>query len=113
MSNEKNGITRLGRVLESRSHKVAAFHSQDHDFLGTIVADGLKLDVSPAVIPHGSYLVCRSLCQPRENWTKVNSDVVTLPETLRPLQSGDRVLVVMTGNKESPEFVVVDIVEEG
>jgi hypothetical protein len=115
MNDEKNGITRLGRVLESRSHKVAAFHNQNHDFLGTIVSDGLKLDVYPAVIPHGSYLVCRSLCQPTDKWTVVasNSEPVKLPETLRPLQIGDRVLVVMTGSKESPEVVVVDIVEEG
>ena len=121
MNDEKNGITRLGRVLESRSHKVAAFHNQNHDFLGTIVSDGLKRSEErrvgkyPAVIPHGSYLVCRSLCQPTDKWTVVasNSEPVKLPETLRPLQIGDRVLVVMTGSKESPEVVVVDIVEEG
>lgn len=110
--NSKNGIARLSRALETRSHKIAVFHSKQQNFMGTIVADGLKLDVFPAVIPHGSYLVCRSLCQPESNWTEVqkDSESVKLPKSLRSLQVGDRVLVALA---DSSEFTVVDIVEEG
>jgi hypothetical protein len=110
MSSSNNGIARLNRAMEERSHKIAEHHSQQQSFMGTIVSDGLKLDVFPAVIPRGSYLVCRSLSQPTSNWTTVQSEPVKLPESLRPLQVGDRVLVALA---DEAEFVVVDIVEEG
>lgn len=112
MNSARNGIARLNRTLEARSHKIADFHSKQQNFMGTVVAEGLKLDVFPAVIPHGSYLICRSLCQPVSKWTSVeeNSETVKLPESLCPLQVGDRVLVALA---DGSEFVVVDIVEEG
>jgi hypothetical protein len=112
MNSARNGIARLNRTLEARSHKIANFHSKQQNFMGTIVADGLKLDVFPAVIPHGSYFICRSLCQPVSNWTTVegNLETVKLPKSLFPLQVGDRVLVALA---DGLEFAVVDIVEEG
>lgn len=86
------GINLLAQVISGRIAEQT--RGSDELELGTIRPDaGLLLDRFPVPIPKGSYLVGRRL---------------TEPETLSPLQAGDRVLVAWVNGGTDP--VIVDVV---
>ena len=117
---EKNGgMNRLARVLQRRMQDSVGANTSDALDLGVISGDmSLVADNFPIPIPAGSYLVCRSLTISSTNdelkKTEDASDghgahrhSIRVPEKLRSLQPGDRVLIGWI----SSEAVVIDILE--
>lgn len=103
------GINKLAGVLKNQM-KLESCRPLLLDF-GTISADfSLLTDTFPLSIPKGDYVVCRSLNAGMTNDCFAVIDTphfheVPVPEGIRSLQPGDRVLVAWVQN----EPVVVDI----
>lgn len=103
------GINKLACVLKNQM-KLESFRPPSLDF-GTIGADfSLLTDTFPLNIPKGDYAVCRCLHMGTVNDCFAVIDTphfheVPVPEGIRSLQPGDRVLVAWVRN----EPVVVDI----
>ncbi|WOC33486.1 MULTISPECIES: hypothetical protein [Caproicibacterium] len=111
-------VEKMCRTLRQQAHETGKFYSMNQVALGTITAGkSLQIDGFPFSIPVGNYYVCRTLCQSESQWTEVlpvdNSGWVKLPDKLKPLAVGDRVLVVMPSNGAGnpSDYIVVDVVE--
>ena len=118
------GTGRLAKVLCDRIKKENV-HPLYLDF-GEIMANGsLLTNTYPVSIPKGEYSICRQLTigETGEKLTKTKKDgqhphpgvgqggsehehIVVIPEKMRSIKAGDRVLVAWVEN----EAVVVDIV---
>ena len=114
-----NQVDRMCQMFRQQMHNTSQFYNMSQVALGTITAGkSLQVDGFPFSVPAGSYYVCRTLCQPISQWTEVlpvdNSGWVKLPDKLKPLAVGDRVLVAMTSNGAGnpAEYIIVDVVEE-
>ena len=112
-------VDKMCRAFRQQAHETGQFYNMSQVALGTITAGkSLQIDGVPFSVPVGSYYVCRTLCQPTSKWTEVlpvdDSEWVKLPDKLKPLAVGDRVLVTMTSNGAGnpAEYIVVDVVEE-
>lgn len=98
------GIAQLAKILDSRIG--AAGQNGQGLELGTILENySLKTDTFQHQIPQNSYHVCRSLTIGRLG-EPVCATGVQIPEKLRSLAPGDRVLVGWVGS----EPIVIDIV---
>lgn len=98
------GIAQLAKILDSRIGAVGQ-NGQVLE-LGTIQGNySLKTDTFQHPIPQSSYHVCRSLAIGRPG-EAICAAGVPIPEKLRSLAPGDRVLVAWVGS----EPVVIDIV---
>lgn len=102
-----SNIQRLGNTLASRMKKTANAAVKTTMELGTI-GSGLSLttDSLRSLIPKGQYMVALPLTGESETSTGGEGEQAALPETLRGIKPGDRVLVAWCGN----EPVVVSIV---
>lgn len=115
---KNSGFSELASVFDSRMRE----HSKQPYIveLGGITANKeLKTDSFPEPIPKNSYYIARSLTLGKkdETFTKTGTvgdhgeASVKIPEKMRTVKPGDRVLVVWAGpNHADP--VVVDIVLE-
>lgn len=108
MKEQNKGSYQLASVLSKQMKKQAEqpilveFGVIDDDY-------NLKTDTFSELIPKTDYFVCRSLImgESGERWIETEgNDVVPLPENLRKLKTGDRVLVFWIG----ADAVIVDIV---
>lgn len=88
-NNQSKGANKLAVVLQKRMKAVSKGGVSVSSELGTILAGNkLKLDSLPdAVLDDDDYLVCQTICE------------------TKPLEKGDRVLVIWTDDGET---VVVD-----
>ena len=95
-----NNMQRLGETLAARMKRTVSAGSQVAVELGTIGA-GLSLvtDSLRVPIPKGDYMI--ALGQSGASYITGNTDghTHTMPEALRGLQAGDRVLVAWCGNE--------------
>lgn len=112
-------VDKMCRMFRQQAHETGKFYNMSQVALGTITAGkSLQVDGFPFSVPAGSYYICRALCQPTSQWAEVlpvdNSEWVKLPDTLKPLTVGDRVLVAMTSNGAGnpAEYIVVDVIEK-
>lgn len=112
----QGGINKLAQALQGRMNQVMNGNKDTVCDLGTIQSDmSLLTDLFPIPIPRGSYLVCRQLtigdkdeefAETNEKGIDNHKHKVKLPESMRKLKPGDRVLVCWVQN----DAVVVDIV---
>ncbi len=110
---ENAGISSLAAVLRNRMKREST-SPPVLDF-GEIQENGsLLADTFPEPIPKGDYSVCRQLTlgMEGEQLAKTDEDppehTVTVPEKMRGLLPGDRVLVAWVQD----EAVVIDIISE-
>lgn len=105
---ENKGANRLANVLSTRMKKEIG-DSLVLDF-GEVQANGnLVTNTFPVPVPKGEYSVCRQLTlgSSGERFTSTDdSHGVLLPEKMRGLAPGDRVLVAWVNS----EAVVIDII---
>ncbi|MBR1744363.1 MAG: hypothetical protein IJ733_21390 [Lachnospiraceae bacterium] len=108
---ENSGINKMANVLSQRMKKENA-SPLVLDF-GEIKKNGsLVTNTFPVAIPKGSYSVCRQLTlgETGKKLTTTSEDPpehkVIIPEKMRSVQPGDRVLVAWVQN----EAVVIDII---
>lgn len=106
-----NNIDRLGDLLTSQMQRTVNGNKSITAELGTIGANlSLKVASFKNSIPRGQYMISRSLSIGAKDskLTVTNSgEKVLVPDTMRSVNPGDRVLVVWVGS----EPVVVDIVK--
>lgn len=108
-------VDKMCRTFRQQMHNTGQFYNMSQVALGTIAAGkSLQIDGFPFSVPAGNYYVCRTLCQPTSQWTEALPVDNKLPDALKPLAMGDRVLVAMTSNGAGnpAEYIVVDVVEE-
>ena len=126
MFDTKRGVSKLGDVISERAKAVNGLNPLVLDF-GVIQSDySLKTNTFAKPVPKGDYSVCRQLTLgPTGAWlteTHVKMDGshthpvptgggahdhdIKIPEKMRSIKPGDRVLVAWVQN----EAVVVDIV---
>lgn len=109
MGNE--GINKLAGIMQGRMKEVSD-KPQVLDF-GVINGDlSLTTNKFPKPIPKSDYMVCRQLTlgHTGDELTKtVSQTKVLIPETMRKLKAGDRVLVAWVGD----DACVVDLILPG
>lgn len=95
-----NNMQRLGETLAARMKTTVNAGSQIAVELGTIGA-GLSLvtDSLRVPIPKGDYMIALGQSGASYRTGETEDHTHTMPETLRGLQAGDRVLVAWCGNE--------------
>lgn len=111
MSESNPGVNKLANTLSSRM-KLENHNPLVLDF-GSIKSDySLQTNTFPIPIPKSDYTICRNLALGKSGSFAVTEDTndhfhnVLIPNTLRSLSPGDRVLVAWVQN----EAVVIDII---
>lgn len=99
----ESNIEAMGLMLDSQMKRVSRAAVPVTVELGKITSGGgLKIDSFPNVIPRGEYMVDLRLTTSTQITTEEASGHkhgATLPSQIRPLNSGDRVLVIWAGNE--------------
>ena len=111
MGNE--GINKLAAILQRRMHDMND-NPQKLDF-GTIQSDMcLITNQFPQPIPQSDYMVCRQLTlgsmdTPLTSTINSAEKTVLVPEKMRSIKAGDRVLVAWIGD----DICIIDIILPG
>lgn len=100
-------IEELGKLMKSQMNNVFNANRGITVELGTINKN-MSLSVASLgnAIPKGDYMISLHLTHANLKIETENKDTITLPQKLRGLQAGDRVIVAWVGT----EPVVADIV---
>lgn len=106
-----NNIERLGNLLSSQMKNTVTGNTSIVAELGSISSNlSLRVASLKNSIPKGQYMISRSLTigDDGEKLTETDSGMeVIIPETMRSVKAGDRVLVIWVGS----EPIVIDIVK--
>lgn len=95
-----NNIQRLGETLAKRMKRTASASSPTTMELGTINSNlSLTTDGLQAQIPKGAYMIALGQAGTSYETGEADGHTHTMPENIRALQAGDRVLVAWCGNE--------------
>lgn len=120
MENNKGGTNELAQVIQKRMNQIVEANTQPMIDFGSIQGDmSLLTNLYPVAMPYGTYVVCRQLTigpagteyeetteEACPNCGQKHKHKSILPDKMRQIQPGDRVLVVWVQN----DPVVVDII---
>ncbi len=110
MADTNGGMAALARVLQNRTNEIVSANSEVVIDFGTIQDDySLMTNLYPYAIKRGDYAVTRSLQLGSAGGTLTTTAdgvAVLIPESMRGISPGDRVLVAWS--KSTP--VVIDLI---